>query len=145
MTGMAVTIDRRFGRHGGRSTEWEITTTIDDLKEVILELPTFKGVQITDKEHKSYHTYSITLPEGVKWRTAGMVASAWAMRDRRLLMSALRMAEAEFMLQEESPDEVWPVCDNCWEACDPDERVDSGDYAFCNQMCFDEFFEQDEP
>lgn len=68
-----VELHRRFGGHGGISTEWELQATYPHLIDVVRALPTLPLVQIGHGRYSS-HVY---LPEGVPYDLAGKVAATW--------------------------------------------------------------------
>ncbi len=70
-----VLILRRFGGHGGITTEWEITTRNDELKLLIRSLPDLWPIQHTSEELAHYDGHWIFLPEDVSIQDAGTVAA----------------------------------------------------------------------
>lgn len=70
-----ASLKRRFGGHGGISTEWELEADYRHLAEIVPLLPTIPLIQMGVSKFCAW----IILPEGVPWDLAGKVTAAWAM------------------------------------------------------------------
>lgn len=105
-TGWEVIAQRRFGGHGGVSTEWEITTRIPDLNSWLSNffaglLPSYPSVEegsiFSDRECRGFH-----LRQGVTPSTFGRVVAAVVTRNHRTLRSALLQANKDLARHEAS-------------------------------------------
>lgn len=103
-TGWEVTVQHRFGGHGGVSTEWEITCEVPDINSWLCnffagQLDSYPSVEpgtiCSDRECRSFH-----LRQGVTPSTFGRIVSAVIMRNRRGLRSALLRANQELARHE---------------------------------------------
>ena len=93
--GIKVELQRRFGGHGGRATEWEISTTDDDAKVMIRSLPRIALIDHSTGEHASYAGHWINLPEGTSVALAGEITACVASLDEDALVAALYRASME--------------------------------------------------
>ncbi len=93
--GIKVEILRRFGGHGGRPTEWEISTDDEDAKALIRSMPRIGLIDHSTSEHVGYCGNWIMLPEGTSVALAGEVAACVASLDEDALAAALFRASME--------------------------------------------------
>lgn len=93
--GIKVELLRRFGGHGGRPTEWEISTDNDEAKAMIRSLPRIALIDHSTGERASSHGHWIILPEGTSVGLAGEVTACLASLDEDALIAALYRASIE--------------------------------------------------
>jgi hypothetical protein len=78
--GYVIQVQRRFGAHEGIQTEWEVTTTDDDVKDLIHALPLRWGVGRTVSD-QCPDRVSLHLPRNVDLALVGLLVAELAMLD----------------------------------------------------------------
>jgi hypothetical protein len=97
---MSVSIKHRYGNHGGRPTEWEISVSRSEdpyCADIVADLPKdFKNISHSGMDRKYVPASEwLNLPEGTSARDAGAVASFLASGNVRALIVALRIVDRQ--------------------------------------------------
>lgn len=101
MAGHELRVQRRFGGHGGRHTEWEIHT---EIPHIMAFLAAFKAAHATPPEapwwpavqiYVTEHWHSLILSRGVRPSTFGAIVAACTTQDAKWLYRSLTRAHGE--------------------------------------------------